>query len=175
MNGGLCGGKGGFGAQLKAQGARAANIPQDDCRDLNGRRIRQIKDETRLTEWEKEERLRLQDEEKKKKKKQKVEESQRVHQVSESLSKDLIDVKNTVQSALSTGLSSKKKKIKIEKQELPEEEEELMFGLDLLEPEEDLSKSVEDQVDDEEKKKTKPTTEKKEKTPKKKTTKKKKN
>lgn len=51
----LGGGKGGFGALLRGSGSHtksgAKNIGFDDCRDLNGRRIRTIKNEKKLSEW----------------------------------------------------------------------------------------------------------------------------
>lgn len=48
-----CGGKGGFGNQLRAAGARMANKNGnvDSCRDLNGRRLSTIKEAQRLAEY----------------------------------------------------------------------------------------------------------------------------
>jgi len=50
---GLLGGKGGFGALLRGAGAKAGSkkVGNEDCRDLNGRRIRHVKNEQRLAEW----------------------------------------------------------------------------------------------------------------------------
>jgi len=50
----IFGGKGGFGALLRGAGAKAGKnlkVSNDDCRDLNGRRIRHVKNEQRLAEW----------------------------------------------------------------------------------------------------------------------------
>ena len=52
--GGLLGGKGGFGAQLKAlgkQGAAKKTTNFGACRDLNGRRLRHVNDALRLRIW----------------------------------------------------------------------------------------------------------------------------
>ena len=50
----LLGGKGGFGALLKAVGKRAGKKQTTDfgaCRDLNGRRLRHVNDEIKLEKW----------------------------------------------------------------------------------------------------------------------------
>lgn len=51
----ILGGKGGFGALLRGSGTHSKGgskrIGFDDCRDLNGRRIRDIKLEKKLAEW----------------------------------------------------------------------------------------------------------------------------
>lgn len=49
----LCGGKGGFGALLRGQG-RDGKITDnfDACRDLSGRRVRQVEAEKKLKQWE---------------------------------------------------------------------------------------------------------------------------
>jgi hypothetical protein len=51
---GVLGGKGGFGASLKAaaKGKKTTNFGM--CRDLNGRRLRHVNDEMRLRLWMKE-------------------------------------------------------------------------------------------------------------------------
>lgn len=54
----LRGGKGGFGALLKAVGKRAGKKKTTDygaCRDLNGRRLRHVNDEIKLERWKREE------------------------------------------------------------------------------------------------------------------------
>ncbi|GMI46589.1 hypothetical protein TrCOL_g11104 [Triparma columacea] len=53
----LMGGKGGFGALLKAVGKRAGKKKTTDfgaCRDLNGRRLRHVNDEIKLERWRRE-------------------------------------------------------------------------------------------------------------------------
>lgn len=52
--GGLKGGKGGFGAMLRAMAKQAGKKPTTDfgaCRDLQGRRLRHVNDEVRLQKW----------------------------------------------------------------------------------------------------------------------------
>lgn len=44
-------GKGGFGALLRGQGGGHKTTNFDDCRDLNGRRLRHLKNEMKLAEW----------------------------------------------------------------------------------------------------------------------------
>ena len=63
----VCGGKGGFGSLLRGQGLIARVDNFEACRDLNGRRIRDVNNEIRLTEWKaKQQRAKeAQDEEKK--------------------------------------------------------------------------------------------------------------
>jgi len=47
----LLGGKGGFGALLRGQGGGHKTTNFDDCRDLNGRRLRHLKNEMKLSDW----------------------------------------------------------------------------------------------------------------------------
>lgn len=48
----LCGGKGGFGSMLRAIGAQIEKTTnREACRDLSGRRLRDIREEQRLREW----------------------------------------------------------------------------------------------------------------------------
>lgn len=54
INGGLAGGKGGFGAMLKAQAKQSGKKKTTDfgaCRDLSGRRLRHVNDEKILQKW----------------------------------------------------------------------------------------------------------------------------
>nr|ACO12248.1 C1orf55 homolog [Lepeophtheirus salmonis] len=49
---GLVGGKGGFGSMLRALGAQIEKTTNKDaCRDLSGRRLRDINDEEKLKDW----------------------------------------------------------------------------------------------------------------------------
>ena len=52
-NAGLVGGKGGFGSMLKSMGAKKGKETTnfEACRDLNGRRLRNVNDEKKLAEW----------------------------------------------------------------------------------------------------------------------------
>ncbi|CAG2111557.1 unnamed protein product [Medioppia subpectinata] len=57
--GGLRGGKGGFGSMLRAIGAQIEKTTnREACRDLTGRRLRDINEEKRIKEWIKKEALR---------------------------------------------------------------------------------------------------------------------
>ena len=48
----LCGGKGGFGSMLRAIGAQIEKTTnREACRDLSGRRLRDINEEKRLKAW----------------------------------------------------------------------------------------------------------------------------
>lgn len=47
----ILGGKGGFGSLLRGQGMIARVDNFDSCRDLNGRKIREVNNEIRLAEW----------------------------------------------------------------------------------------------------------------------------
>ncbi|CAK1543682.1 unnamed protein product [Leptosia nina] len=48
----LCGGKGGFGSMLRAIGAQIEKTTnREACRDLSGRRLRDINEEKRLRKW----------------------------------------------------------------------------------------------------------------------------
>ena len=53
LKGGLLGGKGGFGAALRASGKSGGKATQNfgACRDLNGRRLRHVNNEIRLRLW----------------------------------------------------------------------------------------------------------------------------
>jgi hypothetical protein len=54
LRGAICGGKGGFGANLRASGRTAAKKSTTDfslCRDLQGRRLRDVNNEIRLRTW----------------------------------------------------------------------------------------------------------------------------
>lgn len=68
----LCGGKGGFGSMLRAIGAQIEKTTnREACRDLSGRRLRDINKEKRLKTWIEKQSER--DEEKTEKKKKKLE------------------------------------------------------------------------------------------------------
>jgi len=56
VKGGLLGGKGGFGAALKASARSSTKVTTDfgACRDLNGRRLRHVNNEIRLRVWREE-------------------------------------------------------------------------------------------------------------------------
>jgi hypothetical protein len=49
----ICGGKGGFGAMLRAAGRMGGKSTTNfgACRDLNGRRLRHVNDEIKLQKW----------------------------------------------------------------------------------------------------------------------------
>lgn len=50
---GLCGGKGGYGSQLRAMGRKTvAGGDVSQCRDLSGRRLRDVEAAEKLAEWQ---------------------------------------------------------------------------------------------------------------------------
>ncbi|XP_014262432.1 replication stress response regulator SDE2 [Cimex lectularius] len=66
----LCGGKGGFGSMLRAIGAQIEKTTnREACRDLSGRRLRDINEEQRLKKWIAQQSDREREVEQKKKKK----------------------------------------------------------------------------------------------------------
>ncbi|XP_078593256.1 splicing regulator SDE2-like [Branchiostoma floridae x Branchiostoma japonicum] len=71
----LVGGKGGFGSMLRAIGAQIEKTTNHEaCRDLSGRRMRDVNDEKRLQEWlgKKAEREREREEEKRRKREERL-------------------------------------------------------------------------------------------------------
>ncbi|CAH1263596.1 SDE2 [Branchiostoma lanceolatum] len=71
----LVGGKGGFGSMLRAIGAQIEKTTNHEaCRDLSGRRMRDVNDEKRLQEWlgKKAEREREREEEKRRKREERM-------------------------------------------------------------------------------------------------------
>lgn len=66
----LCGGKGGFGSMLRAIGAQIEKTTnREACRDLSGRRLRDINEEQRLKKWISQQSEREKEAEERKKKK----------------------------------------------------------------------------------------------------------
>ncbi|OTF69963.1 hypothetical protein BLA29_003147, partial [Euroglyphus maynei] len=66
----ILGGKGGFGSMLRAIGAQIEKTTnREACRDLSGRRLRDVNEEKRIKEWIKKQADRKKEEEKKKREK----------------------------------------------------------------------------------------------------------
>ena len=104
----VLGGKGSFGSMLKGQGIAAKVDNFESCRDLSGRRIRDVNNEIRLKEWKEK-----QDE--KKKVKDEVEQEvmvpiKRKKKVSKEFNQAVKERTKSVQNAFAEGL----KKVKFE-------------------------------------------------------------
>jgi hypothetical protein len=102
----LIGGKGGYGSLLRSQGTRAGHkktTNQADCRDLEGRRIRDVVNEQQMRQWvEEQENLKIQQAEEKEKQKQ-VEINKKNELMNEELNKNK-DQEDVVRAAVSRGL-----------------------------------------------------------------------
>lgn len=104
----VLGGKGSFGSMLKGQGINAKVDNFESCRDLTGRRIRDVNNEIRLKEWKEK-----QDEKKKAKEEVEVEvlvPVKRKKKVSKEFCQAVNERTKSVQSAFAEGL----KKVKLE-------------------------------------------------------------
>eukprot|EP00794_Sanderia_malayensis_P019846 gene19847-21788_t len=149
----LAGGKGGFGSMLRAMGAQIEKTTnREACRDLSGRRMRDVNNEKKIGEWLEKEKKN--EEEKAKKKKEKLE---RILNPPRHMLKDssyINEVKETaekVSDALRQGLqkttgdqmetSSQRKREHLGKQEKVSAAKKRRAWLDIHEFEEDLSSS----------------------------------
>lgn len=118
----LIGGKGGFGALLRGGAGRRRTQNQDACRDLSGRRLRDVENEKKLAEWYKEEKEReLERMAEKYAKKKAYEEATRFDE--ESYHEQLAQINSSVKSSVAEGLlmHTKLKSI-VEKQETKKKE-----------------------------------------------------
>lgn len=101
----ILGGKGGFGSMLKGQGIIARVDNFESCRDLYGRRIRDVNNEIRLKDWkQKQEEKNISDEER-------VEEvkipKKRVKKVDKEFRKSVEKRKSSVAEAFEQGLKKR--------------------------------------------------------------------
>eukprot|EP00124_Ichthyophonus_hoferi_P001663 Ihof_evm3s93 gene=Ihof_evmTU3s93 len=108
------GGKGGFGSMLRSIGARAAQKETTNfeaCRDLNGRRLRNVHDEEKMAEWlaGEEDRKRLA-EEKKKMKQESVLRGPRHNFDHHKLGTESRDMKERIDEALVAACQEKRKR-----------------------------------------------------------------
>ena len=119
----MTGGKGGFGALLRGQGAKAGakrTTNFDDCRDLNGNRIRNLKNEKKLAEWY-DEQQRKKDEEERKKKTQVV----KVTKVTDAkYTNQLKENEEVIAQSLEKGLQEAKRQQELKKQQKSETDKE---------------------------------------------------
>lgn len=107
----LLGGKGGFGSLLKGQAQRAGQKKTTNfssCRDLNGRRLRTVENERNVESIneEKKKREELKSREKKRKEGLKQQEDEKLKQ---KINSDLQNQAKTLKSALSMGVSKRKR------------------------------------------------------------------
>jgi hypothetical protein len=104
----LLGGKGGFGALLRGAGSKGKKTTNfDDCRDLNGRRIRHVKNEQKLVEWYQQQK---QEELEKKNRKATPKEEPKHFFDSATYSKELEEIDEEISNAVKEGLKKEKEK-----------------------------------------------------------------
>lgn len=111
----VCGGKGGFGSLLRGQGMIARVNNFDACRDLNGRRIRDVNNEIRLAEWKEkqQEKKKLESEDKEETEKSRQNEvkipQKRPNPAGDKYKNDLKSCVGGMKSALADGLKKMRK------------------------------------------------------------------
>ncbi|RWS28120.1 hypothetical protein B4U80_02274 [Leptotrombidium deliense] len=115
----MCGGKGGFGSMLRAIGAQIEKTTNKEaCRDLSGRRLRDINAEKRIKEWIKKQAERKEEEVKKKKEKlEKMRQEPKIEFKDEEYFKSREEIPENVESAIEYGL-----KMEASTSKLPEKE-----------------------------------------------------
>ncbi|ERL93737.1 replication stress response regulator SDE2 [Dendroctonus ponderosae] len=108
------GGKGGFGSMLRAIGAQIEKTTnREACRDLNGRRLRDINEEQRLIKWvEQQGEREIEAEEKKKKKLEKLLEQPRHEFKDEQYEKEMSELTDKIEDAVTKGLEASTRGIK---------------------------------------------------------------
>jgi hypothetical protein len=114
----LMGGKGGFGALLRGAGAKAGakkTTNFDDCRDLNGERIRHVKNETKLAEWYAKEKEREEEEARERmEKRQREVEANPPHQFdSTSFIMELREIHHNIEASVEEVLKQQQQKKKV--------------------------------------------------------------
>lgn len=133
----LCGGKGGFGSMLRAIGAQIEKTTnREACRDLSGRRLRDINEEQRLKKWISQQAEREREAEERKKKKleklsaePKIEFNDKNYETERS---DLVEkIGDSVEQGMKASTSSKRT---CEKDKKPKKKRKLLLDFD-----EDLS------------------------------------
>jgi len=116
------GGKGGFGALLRSAGAKAGikkKIGNDDCRDLNGRRIRHVKNEERLQEWYAEQLKKAPEEKEKKKKQKKINQEPTYNQIEDpSFSKQSKEIEENILASVEKGLEEARRLEQMQKEQV---------------------------------------------------------
>lgn len=136
----ILGGKGGFGALLRGSGSHsksgAKNIGFDDCRDLNGRRIRNVKNEKKLEEWYNQQKQKeIENLQKKTQEQEKIseeEKAQHLEQVAWNQTRE--ELEETIANSVEIGI---KKALKMKKKKKPEPETKVsIWGFDDEEEEE---------------------------------------
>jgi len=111
----VLGGKGGFGSMLKGQGIIARVDNFESCRDLYGRRIRDVNNEIRLKDWKQkqdEKKITEEEEEEQQKQRQREEEvkvpKKRVKKVDKEFRKSVEKRRSCVAEAFEQGLRKKR-------------------------------------------------------------------
>lgn len=141
----LCGGKGGFGSMLRAIGAQIEKTTnREACRDLSGRRLRDINEEQRLKKWisQKADRKR-EAEERKKKKLEKLSSEPKVEFSDKNYETERADLVEKISSSVEQGIkaasSSKRSSESNEKPQNKKKKLILDFDEDLLSSDDSIS------------------------------------
>ncbi|XP_050306144.1 replication stress response regulator SDE2 [Anthonomus grandis grandis] len=141
----LLGGKGGFGSMLRAIGAQIEKTTnREACRDLSGRRLRDINEEQRLKKWVSQQAEREKEaKEKKKKKLEKLLEKPKHEFKDEEYDKERESLPEQVEDAVLKGLeagcsTTKRKPDESDKSKIPKKKPKLWIDSEL---DEDLSLS----------------------------------
>jgi len=147
LRGGCTGGKGGFGSLLRSAKSVKKTTNYGSCRDLHGRRLRDVQNERRLSEWSEKE---------KEMKKEDILVQEEQEEKGGSLNKERLDVQtkvitNSVVNSVEKGLALLKEKEQKRKRE--DETTNSSFKLFGMEEEEDISDSDSDEEDIKEQKK----------------------
>lgn len=113
----LVGGKGGFGALLRGSGGQKTGSKKtgtDDCRDLNGRRVRQVKQEQKITEWHQKQKERESKEEEEKKKAKEAKEAKNAQYQFDNarFAQESREITENIALSVQKGLEEAKKKVK---------------------------------------------------------------
>ncbi|XP_017777052.1 PREDICTED: protein SDE2 homolog [Nicrophorus vespilloides] len=104
----MCGGKGGFGSMLRAIGAQIEKTTnREACRDLSGRRLRDINEEKRLKNWIEQQSQREDEvEDKKLKKLEKLVQKPKHEFKDETYEKERSELSERLEEAISQGLAA---------------------------------------------------------------------
>lgn len=136
----LCGGKGGFGSMLRAIGAQIEKTTnREACRDLSGRRLRDINEEQRLKKWISQQADREKEaEERKKKKLEKLSAEPKFEFNDKNYEIERSDLVEKINDSVEQGIKASSSKRHIEEDEKPKKKKKLILDFD-----EDLSSSDE--------------------------------
>ncbi|XP_014275216.1 splicing regulator SDE2 [Halyomorpha halys] len=149
----LCGGKGGFGSMLRAIGAQIEKTTnREACRDLSGRRLRDINEEQRLKKWISQQSEREKEiEERKKKKLAKLSAEPKFEFNDKTYEHERSDLVEKISDSVEQGLiAATSKKRPVENDDIPLKKRKTILDFD-----EDLSSTDSESSDDDSKEENK--------------------